>query len=414
MTVTHTQQKLQLGLLLESARVSKYAIDLVKRIQSHDRLELTHLLVIPSKPSRPAPLSPIGLISSVLSTLGFRLIISIERLLILKNKRHRNHCKTFELSVLAPNAVLQSIRQDQVSDLEVPKIDLLISLVTDPPILFLHNSPEVPILSLDYSGDFIQRDGPPGFWEVYFRRDVTDFAVKRLTHIADESQVLLRGRVGTEFYYLLNQASLFEKAHHYLFMIIERWAITGHFLQNEATFPECHLPRYIPEAHQAILYLVKLVGLAGRKVLNKASGRDFQANVAFLRTGWRHSALWRAAVIENPPGRYLADPFLIRRNGSDFCFVEDYDQTARRGRISVYKLDSQDASYVGIALEEGFHLSYPFLFDHNDVLYMCPESSENRDIRIYRCVHFPLDWKLEKIIMADVSAVDSILFERNG
>jgi hypothetical protein len=45
---------------------------------------------------------------------------------------------------------------------------------------------------------------------------------------------------------------------------------------------------------------------------------------------------------------------------------------------------------------------------------MCPETSESRDIRIYKCLDFPLHWKLEKIIMKDISAADTMLFERGG
>ena len=45
---------------------------------------------------------------------------------------------------------------------------------------------------------------------------------------------------------------------------------------------------------------------------------------------------------------------------------------------------------------------------------MCPETSENRDIRIYRCIDFPLKWQLEKIAMSGLSAVDTMLFERGG
>jgi hypothetical protein len=45
---------------------------------------------------------------------------------------------------------------------------------------------------------------------------------------------------------------------------------------------------------------------------------------------------------------------------------------------------------------------------------MCPESSANRDVRVYRCTGFPLQWKLEKVIMSNVRAVDTMLFEKDG
>ena len=44
---------------------------------------------------------------------------------------------------------------------------------------------------------------------------------------------------------------------------------------------------------------------------------------------------------------------------------------------------------------------------------MCPETSEMKDIRLYRCLDFPLKWELEKTLIKDVSAVDSNIFEFN-
>ena len=42
-------------------------------------------------------------------------------------------------------------------------------------------------------------------------------------------------------------------------------------------------------------------------------------------------------------------------------------------RIGVWPVDP---------LHEPFHLSFPYLFEHDGALFMCPETSENRDIRI--------------------------------
>ena len=67
-------------------------------------------------------------------------------------------------------------------------------------------------------------------------------------------------------------------------------------------------------------------------------------------------------------------------------------------------------------LEENFHLSYPFLFHHEKELYMCPETHEAKDIRLYKCVDFPLKWKFAKTLIKNVSAVDTNIFykDKNG
>ena len=45
---------------------------------------------------------------------------------------------------------------------------------------------------------------------------------------------------------------------------------------------------------------------------------------------------------------------------------------------------------------------------------MCPESSAAKDIRLYKCNNFPLDWKLEKILIQDIHAVDTNIFRLDG
>ena len=45
---------------------------------------------------------------------------------------------------------------------------------------------------------------------------------------------------------------------------------------------------------------------------------------------------------------------------------------------------------------------------------MCPELSENKDIRVYKCIEFPLRWSLEKILMDEISAVDTMVFKKDG
>jgi hypothetical protein len=118
--------------------------------------------------------------------------------------------------------------------------------------------------------------------------------------------------------------------------------------------------------------------------------------------------------LENRPNHFLADPFVVSRYGSDFCFVEDFDFQERKGVISVYKLDGGGGSLLGAALIEPFHLSFPYIFEFGDDLYMCPETAEAASIRVYKCLEFPLKWELEKTIMKGVVAVDSMLFEHSG
>jgi len=60
-------------------------------------------------------------------------------------------------------------------------------------------------------------------------------------------------------------------------------------------------------------------------------------------------------------------------------------------------------------LQRDYHLSYPFLLEHEGQLYMIPETGQNGTVELYRCVDFPLRWKLEKTLLQGVRLVDATL-----
>jgi hypothetical protein len=60
-------------------------------------------------------------------------------------------------------------------------------------------------------------------------------------------------------------------------------------------------------------------------------------------------------------------------------------------------------------LETDYHLSYPFVFEHEGQLYMIPETGRNKTVELYRCVDFPLAWRLERVLIDGLRLVDATL-----
>lgn len=117
-----------------------------------------------------------------------------------------------------------------------------------------------------------------------------------------------------------------------------------------------------------------------------------------------------------PPDRFWADPFAWSQGGRRFIFFEEYPYATRTGRISVLELGA-NLEPLGPALpviDEPRHLSYPFLFEHGDRLYMVPESAGSGRVDLYRCTRFPFEWTLEHTLMDGIQAADSTLFEHGG
>jgi hypothetical protein len=126
--------------------------------------------------------------------------------------------------------------------------------------------------------------------------------------------------------------------------------------------------------------------------------------------------LWdNFSPIVPPPDRFWADPFVWVYEGIFFIFVEEFLYETGRGRIACLSLDKQlKPVSISVALERPYHLSYPFLFEHENQLYMLPETKGNFAIELYQCKSFPCEWVFIKTLKANVSAVDSTLLESNG
>ncbi|GMN52808.1 hypothetical protein TIFTF001_021950 [Ficus carica] len=85
-----------------------------------------------------------------------------------------------------------------------------------------------------------------------------------------------------------------------------------------------------------------------------------------------------------------------------------------QGDIGVAKSTDRGATWqqLGIALDEEWHLSYPYVFEDHDNIYMMPESSEKGELRLYQAVKFPLQWTLKKVILKK-PLVDSFIIKHN-
>jgi len=142
--------------------------------------------------------------------------------------------------------------------------------------------------------------------------------------------------------------------------------------------------------------------------------------------GWRYSPkvnVWDTKdlsgpawnVLPDPGNRFFADPFAIDWQGRTFAFFEDLDHRIGKGIISAIEFDGAGPTGpVMPVLEEPWHLSYPFLLEHDGQLWMIPESSTNNDVAIYRCVRFPDKWERHATLLSGVEIADVTITQHNG
>jgi len=123
---------------------------------------------------------------------------------------------------------------------------------------------------------------------------------------------------------------------------------------------------------------------------------------------------WRA--IDSPRNRIWADPHLCRHDGETFVFFEELAPGDPHGHISVARLDADGAriSAARRVLVEPFHLSYPFVFEHDGEHWMIPETASRRTVSLYRATRFPDEWRHECDLLDDVDLADSTLHRHAG
>ena len=138
--------------------------------------------------------------------------------------------------------------------------------------------------------------------------------------------------------------------------------------------------------------------------------KEYNWNIAFSYEPFSVTSQIRFSQIESPKDGFLADPFVYQRDEKTFIFAEHYSTERQKGHISCVEISENITPSIKPVVVEKFHMSFPFIFDYEGNTYMCPETSESKDIRLYRCTNFPLQWKFEGTLMSNVSAADSMIF----
>ena len=429
-----TSSPLRIGLLVDTTNVSKYVYAFAEWAQARQNIvSVTHLILHAPNQSIPAKSSMLHKLRSIrrdgiyVTTCEaiFKIILTVERFLLRRNKRHQDHLHTFDLSSLVVNAInispivsksgfVYRFTANDIQKLKGLKFDLLIRCGNGILRGDILEASRLGIISFHHADNRINRGGPAGFWEVYYRQDTTGFTIQRLTEELDGGDVLMRGHFPTYHYYLLNQAALFEKSNYYLKLLVEQIALSRKLPNPIPNTPYSNKLFRSPRIGEVSIYVCRLCSLVLKRKFRRAVGIEYRWGIAYTRSSWKNAVLWRSTKVKSPPLHFLADPFVISKNGKDFCFVEDFDYLKQRANIAVYELTNGGSTRIGTALEEQFHLSFPYIFEYQGELYMCPETAENRDIRIYRCIEFPLRWELKKIVMEKISAADTMFFEKNG
>lgn len=119
-------------------------------------------------------------------------------------------------------------------------------------------------------------------------------------------------------------------------------------------------------------------------------------------------------VLENGVKTWAADPFIFEKDGKVYVFAELYDYILCRGTIGYCEYNGSSKVKWRQIIVEPFHMSFPFIFEKDNEIYIMPETSANKTISLYKAVNFPNEWEKCNDLLKDDILVDTVLFDNYG
>jgi hypothetical protein len=283
------------------------------------------------------------------------------------------------------------------------------------------NASKYGIWSYHHGDSTVNRGAPPGYWESVEYWPVTGSILQILSEDLDAGKVLYRSWSTTiPFSLARNRMGYYWKSLDFVPRKLKQLYESG---------PDCLLsqdtqiddvvsspaPLYrTPTNRQMFRLLGKTIGSVSRKVWHSTAKRR-QWILLFCFDASLSTPLSEYKKIIPPPDRFWADPHIVMHKGRYFIFVEELIFSTGKAHISAFEIDENGMKGKPIqVLSEKHHLSYPFVFESNNDLFMIPESNASNCIPLYRCEQFPDKWRHVENLMDDVSAVDTTLHFQNG
>lgn len=375
------QLKYRIALLVDALEVDAWVRDLAGWAKDHPAIELAAVIVQPPTGSD-----------------------ALDYLLALESRVVRCAGSRHSIAGCAP---VQIVARDEADLLRIEELrfDALIQCGRAPPQEGMVEAAMGGAISIVTHSE----RGASGFVEVLEGRPVTEFAIERLN--AGGSEILFRGSITTQLFYSQNRAALYERAAPYLMRVVERLARDEAQAQSARSFDT--EGRDPPGAGDLLTYAARTLARVARKAWRHAVGREWNWGVAYAFAPWQSADLSAGHVLPKLAGTFVADPFAVDTGGKRYIFVEEFPYSTRKGVISVFEVDKEGARRLGVALEEPYHLSFPFLFRKDGRFYMVPEGQGGAELILYECEDFPLKWSRRKVLMARVCA-DAVIFEHGS
>ena len=266
------------------------------------------------------------------------------------------------------------------------------------------------IISLHLGDSRKVRGSMPGFYESLFKHDEIGFIIQKINDKLDGGEVIFRANYPAKSRWNDNHLFIIGLSFEIYYKTILN------LLNNNISYFEVGQPYFAklniaPSLYTTLKYIYILLKDTFLNNWIFYFGKNPCWHVHFINGDWNSAFFYKSKVIQNNLNSFFADPFPVKINEVVYLFVEEYLYPTRKGVISLLKYENSEFKYIGIVLDLPFHLSFPFIYQENDEIYMIPEQAHSNLIGLYKATDFPLKWELHKVLLEDVDAADTILIK---
>lgn len=284
------------------------------------------------------------------------------------------------------------------------------------------------VWSLHHGDNAVNRGGPPAFWEVVNNEPVTGVTLQVLSDDLDGGQVIDKAFSCTDrTSFNRNQNALYWAGVELFCNALKR--LSDHRYPFPSPFGEGPGVRYYsnplyrnPTNTEALsifltFWLRRLLE-AGRSLFKKP---QWSVYYAFRKGSSGETSLYRYKKLTPPAGTDWADPFVVKQDDRYVIFFEELhrsDRSKRSDRLAKAHISCLEFNSEGKllsekplkVLQEPFHLSYPFIFEHEGSRWMLPEAAESKEVWLYHCEQFPQQWKKHTMLLKEALYDPTLIF----
>lgn len=258
----------------------------------------------------------------------------------------------------------------------------------------------------------------PCFWELYNENIVTGASLQRVSKKPGQRILLKNGFLKTELFYPKN----IDKIH---FMSSD-WPVEMCVDIRNNQFENLNTPSSLstvkvhssPTNFELVKFFFKQLKILFKKAYKTLFITDYWnigvANgpiQAFLDPENLPEVEWFPKL---PKNKFIADPFGIYYNDKLHIIYEDFLFHERIGTTASLEFNDGKFRDNGIVIKEGFHMSYPFVFNHEGSIYCIPETYQANQVRLYKTVDFPKKWELDRVLIENYAGIDNTLLKHEG